>query len=64
MMFERFCKSGDWLEAMGVTVRRSRRPSAAAGAKMRRNQLLIFSRWCQVMLRFEKEHVRQPRTRT
>ena len=22
---------------------------------MRRNQLLIFSRWCQVMLRFEKE---------
>ena len=22
--------------------------------KMRRNQLLIFSRWCQVMLRFEK----------
>ena len=24
------------------------------GMKMRRNQLLIFSRWCQVMLRFEK----------
>ena len=24
------------------------------GTKMRRNQLLIFSRWCQVMLRFEK----------
>jgi len=25
------------------------------GEKMLRNQLLIFSRWCQVMLRFEKE---------
>jgi peptidyl-dipeptidase A len=24
------------------------------GDKMRRNRLLIFSRWCQVMLRFEK----------
>ena len=26
-----------------------------AGSAMLRNQLLIFSRWCQVMLRFEKE---------
>jgi len=54
MMFERFSKSGEWLQKMGVSV-----PDAKAysetGAKMRRNQLLIFSRWCQVMLRFEKE---------
>ncbi len=53
MMFERFSKSGDWLTAMGVAV-----PDVpaynAAGARMRRDQLLIFSRWCQVMLRFEK----------
>jgi peptidyl-dipeptidase A len=53
MMFERFSKSGDWLAAMGVAV-----PDVpaynAAGARARRDQLLIFSRWCQVMLRFEK----------
>ena len=53
MMFERFSKSGDWLEKMGVSV-----PDVKAynetGAKMRRNQLLIFSRWCQVVLRFEE----------
>jgi peptidyl-dipeptidase A len=53
MMFERFSKSGDWLVEMGVKV-----PDVAAynaaGARSRRDQLLIFSRWCQVMLRFEK----------
>jgi len=54
MIFERFSKSADWLHQMGVEVSD---PKAfnAAGAKMRRNRLLIFSRWCQVMLRFEKE---------
>jgi peptidyl-dipeptidase A len=31
-----------------------RRRISEAGAKLLRNQLLIFSRWCQVMLRFEK----------
>ncbi len=52
MMFERFSKSAEFLQAMGVKVDD---PAAynRAGAKMRRAQLLIFSRWCQVMLRFE-----------
>jgi len=54
MMFERFSKSADWLKSMGVTL-----PDPAAfqnaGQRMLRNHLLIFSRWCQVMLRFEKE---------
>jgi len=52
MMFERFAKSSRWLTAMGVPVED---PQAydATGAKMRRDKLLIFSRWCQVMLRFE-----------
>ena len=31
-----------------------------AGAKMLRNRLLIFSRWCQVMLRFEKGMYENP----
>jgi peptidyl-dipeptidase A len=52
MLFERFSKDADWLQAMGV---RLDQPEAfdATGAKMLRDRLLIFSRWCQVMLRFE-----------
>ncbi len=59
MMFERFSKSAEWLEKMGVPVDQ---PAAfsATGQKLRRNKLLIFSRWCQVMLRFEKELYRDP----
>jgi peptidyl-dipeptidase A len=53
MLFERFSKDADWLQAMGVAV-----PDPAAfdkaGAKMQRAKLLVFSRWCQVMFRFEK----------
>ncbi|MCH2114184.1 MAG: M2 family metallopeptidase [Pirellulales bacterium] len=52
MMFERFSTSGEWLNQFGVEV-----PDpagfTAAGRRMRRDKLLIFSRWCQVMLRFE-----------
>jgi peptidyl-dipeptidase A len=59
MMFERFSKSGQWLEAMGVPVTDPQAYSAA-GAEMRRNQLLIFSRWCQVMLRFEQQMYANP----
>jgi len=59
MMFERFSKNGNWLVQMGVAV-----PDpagyTATGLKMRRNQLLIFSRWCQVMLRFEKSMYADP----
>lgn len=54
MMFERFSKSAAWLKAMGVTVDNPKEFDST-GQLMRRNKLLIFSRWCQVMLRFEKE---------
>jgi peptidyl-dipeptidase A len=59
MLFERFSKDADWLEAMGVTLPD---PQAfdAAGAQARRARLLIFSRWCQVMLRFEKALYEDP----
>jgi peptidyl-dipeptidase A len=59
MMFERFAKSGDWLVAMGVDVPDVKAYNEA-GARMRRDQLLIFSRWCQVMLRFEKALYENP----
>ncbi len=52
MMFEPFSKSADWLASAGVKV-----PDPAAfnatGAKLRRNRLLIFAAWAQVMFRFE-----------
>jgi len=59
MQFERFSKSAEWLTEMGVKVDD---PDAfnAAGARMRRNKLLIFSRWCQVMFRFEKGMYEDP----
>lgn len=52
MMFERFSKDADWLRSMGVSVAD---PEAfdRTGSQMLRDKLLIFSRWCQVMLRFE-----------
>jgi peptidyl-dipeptidase A len=59
MMFERFSKSADWLAEMGVKVDDSKAFNET-GARMRKARLLVFSRWCQVMLRFEKEMYRDP----
>src|SRR5262249_25997721 len=59
MMFERLCKRGAFLEKMGIKVDD---PKAfdETGAKTLRYRLLIFSRWCQVMLRFEKGMYENP----
>jgi peptidyl-dipeptidase A len=59
MMFERLAKSADWLEQMGVEVDD---PEAfrVAISTARRNTLLVFSRFCQVMVRFECELYRDP----
>jgi peptidyl-dipeptidase A len=53
MLFERFSKDADWMLAMGIAVPD---PTAfdKAGAQMQRAKLLVFSRWAQVMFRFEK----------
>ena len=59
MQFERFSKSRAWLEKMGVAIKDGQ-AFAEAAAKIQRNQLLIFSRWCQVMLRFEKAMYEDP----
>jgi peptidyl-dipeptidase A len=59
MMFEKLAKRRAWAEKMGVPI-----PNPKAfdetGAKTTRYQLLIFSRWCQVMLRFEKGMYEDP----
>ena len=52
MLFEKFSKSASWLERMGARVP-DPKPLEVTGLRMRRNQLLIFAAWCQVMFRFE-----------
>src|SRR3954469_14653337 len=59
MMFERFSKQRPFLEKMGLAVDNPRAFDETA-AKVQQNQLLIFSRWCQVMLRFEKSMYENP----
>jgi peptidyl-dipeptidase A len=59
MMFERLSKKRDFLERMGIKVANPEAFDETA-AKMLRYQLLIFSRWCQVMLRFEKGMYEKP----
>jgi peptidyl-dipeptidase A len=59
MMFERLAKKRDFLERMNVKVKDGTAFDQAA-SKMLRYQLLIFSRWCQVMLRFEKGMYENP----
>jgi peptidyl-dipeptidase A len=59
MMFEKMSKRRAWLEKMGGKVTDPEAFDATA-AKMLRSELLIFSRWCQVMLRFEKAMYENP----
>jgi peptidyl-dipeptidase A len=59
MMFERLPKRRAFLEKMGIPVADAKGFDETA-AKTLRYQLLIFSRWCQVMLRFEKGMYEDP----
>ncbi len=59
MLFEKMSKKRAWLEKMGAKVENAKVFDETA-EKMLRNQLLIFSRWCQVMLRFEKSMYENP----
>ena len=59
MMFEKLAKRRAWVTDMGIKVEDPKQFDAAT-SKILRNQLLIFSRWCQVMLRFEKSMYENP----
>jgi peptidyl-dipeptidase A len=59
MMFERLSKRGAFLEKMGLKVG-DRKAFDETASKTLRYRLLIFSRWCQVMLRFEKGMYENP----
>lgn len=62
MMFGRLSKNGRWQKQMGVAPKNEaqRMKISEDAARVLRNQLLIFSRWCQVMLRFEKSLYEDP----
>lgn len=53
MLFQKFSKTAAWMQKMGIALNDSQ-TYEKAGADQRRSELLIFSRWCQVMFRFEK----------
>jgi peptidyl-dipeptidase A len=59
MMFERMASRGAFLTKMGVKVKDARAFDEAAAQSLR-YRILIFSRWCQVMLRFEKGMYEKP----
>jgi peptidyl-dipeptidase A len=59
MQFERLANRGAFLQAMGIKLDNPKAYDEAA-ARSLRYRLLIFSRWCQVMLRFEKAMYEDP----
>jgi peptidyl-dipeptidase A len=59
MMFERLSKRGAFLTEMNIKVK-DVKAYDEAGARTLRLDLLVFSRWCQVMLRFEKAMYENP----
>jgi peptidyl-dipeptidase A len=59
MMFERGSMRSRFLAKMGLEVKDPKAFDEAAGRSLR-YRLLIFSRWCQVMLRFEKSMYENP----
>jgi len=59
MLFERFSRKSSFLKAMGVKLDNSDQFQDAASRSLK-FRLLIFSRWCQVMLRFEKAMYENP----
>ncbi len=59
MMFERLANRAAFLQKMGLLVKDARAFDRDAATALR-YRLLIFSRWCQVMLRFEKGMYEDP----
>ena len=60
MMFERFGHNVNWLLTMGAKIPDANRYCVAA-AKLQRYRMLIFARYCQALVRFERELYRNPK---
>ncbi|MBI4405271.1 MAG: M3 family oligoendopeptidase [Deltaproteobacteria bacterium] len=62
MMFGRLSKNIHWMQETGIAPKKAvaRKKIGQAASQILRNQLLVFSRWCQVMLRFERAMYENP----
>jgi len=59
VMMEKGSKNADWLAKMGAEVDNPRAFNEAC-VRLSRLEILLFSRWCQVMFRFEREMYTNP----
>ncbi len=60
MLMERQAQNADWLCAMAGADEKQRETVRREGLENLRNQSLIFSRWAQVMMRFERALYKDP----
>jgi len=60
MMFGRLSKHGAWMRQAAGVPEETVRSAAPGAARMLRAEALVFSRWCQVMLHFERGMYRDP----
>ena len=59
-LFGRFAKDPDWMYGMGVIDEKERDRIAGQSRMAQRLEMLVFSRWVQVMYRFEKSMYENP----
>ena len=59
-LFGRLATDPDWMLDMGIISAEESRKTAAESRKALRLQMLVFSRWAQVMYRFEKSMYENP----
>ncbi|MCX7862748.1 MAG: M2 family metallopeptidase [Bacteroidales bacterium] len=60
MIFGRLSTNGEWMKAMGIINEEEAKKVNEEGFKMLRLEQLVFSRWSQVMYRFEKALYENP----
>lgn len=60
MMMGRLSTNGAWMNAMGIIDEKEAEKVKTEGFKMLRLEQLVFSRWAQVMYRFEKAMYENP----
>ncbi len=60
MLFERLAQNPAWAHAMGIMSAEAAEAAAPEARAYRAFSSLLFSRWTQVMLRFERELYRDP----
>ena len=59
-LFGRFAKDPEWMVSMGIIDRPESEKITEISVKAQRLQMIVFSRWAQVMYRFEKSMYENP----